>query len=233
METLEQPEIRDYYADLGSLPQSATPADIKAAWFKLAKQHHPDKKALGQVTDANEFRRIREAYDVLRNPSTRTKYDAQYPKVKSLWTLYHTQIARRRKLEAQIQAEAASRRKQAAAAAAKAKTEAEAQNQAKLQEARRLEKTRLAEIRSQEAARRLHHLERQKAAKDRSRLEQLKSAEILSTFLQEETRTQLWEDEMKRRKEEFGTVKREFEVRVWLSTKNNKEINKENMQLRA
>jgi curved DNA-binding protein CbpA len=51
-----EPEIPDYHADLG-VSQHASMREIKAAWFKLAKHYHPDKKAPGKKIDAKEFRR--------------------------------------------------------------------------------------------------------------------------------------------------------------------------------
>jgi curved DNA-binding protein CbpA len=51
-----EPKISDYYADLG-LPQQASLRDIKLAFFKLAKKHHPDKKAPGKPVDAQDFRK--------------------------------------------------------------------------------------------------------------------------------------------------------------------------------
>ncbi|RYP32600.1 hypothetical protein DL767_005105 [Monosporascus sp. MG133] len=53
---LLEPEIPDYYADL-ELPQQASPQAIKAAYYRLAKKHHPDKKAPGKSIDAQEFRK--------------------------------------------------------------------------------------------------------------------------------------------------------------------------------
>jgi preprotein translocase subunit Sec63 len=52
-----EPTISDYYADLG-LPQQASFRDVKLAFFKLAKKHHPDKKAPGMCIDAQDFRKV-------------------------------------------------------------------------------------------------------------------------------------------------------------------------------
>jgi DnaJ-class molecular chaperone len=63
----ENSSPRDYYADLGVSPY-ATPAEIRAAYLRLAKEHHPDKKV---DNDATEFRKIHEAYEKLRNVEPR------------------------------------------------------------------------------------------------------------------------------------------------------------------
>ncbi|KAJ4365876.1 hypothetical protein N0V83_008498 [Neocucurbitaria cava] len=65
---------RDYYAELG-LEFGASHEEIKAAFFALAKQHHPDKSG---ETDAVAFRRVREAYEKLTDASFRAEYDRAY-----------------------------------------------------------------------------------------------------------------------------------------------------------
>lgn len=59
MDQFDQPEprISDYYEDLG-LSQQASFRDVKLAYVKLAKKHHPDKKAPGKSIDAREFRKV-------------------------------------------------------------------------------------------------------------------------------------------------------------------------------
>ncbi|KAF2129732.1 DnaJ-domain-containing protein [Dothidotthia symphoricarpi CBS 119687] len=69
---------RDYYADLG-VTQSANLPAIKLAFYKLAKEHHPDKSGL---EDASAFRLAREAYEKLSDDSFRKKYDQTYWRVK-------------------------------------------------------------------------------------------------------------------------------------------------------
>jgi DnaJ-class molecular chaperone len=58
-----------YYSTLG-VAANATPEDIKQAYRKLAKQHHPD---LGG--DAAKFQQISEAYETLGDADKRAQYD--------------------------------------------------------------------------------------------------------------------------------------------------------------
>jgi hypothetical protein len=61
------------YAILGA-KQSDDDAAIKKAYFRMAKQWHPD---VCKEPDANRmFLRIREAYDILRVPRSKGRYDA-------------------------------------------------------------------------------------------------------------------------------------------------------------
>lgn len=67
----------DYYQILG-LVKTATPEDIKKAYRKLARKHHPDLNP--NVKDAQKnFQQINEANEVLSDPKKRKKYD-QYGK---------------------------------------------------------------------------------------------------------------------------------------------------------
>src|SRR5213592_2359588 len=62
----------DYYQLLG-VPRNATPDQIRSAYRKLAKQHHPDT---GEAPDgAERFKQISEAYEVLSDPERRQRYD--------------------------------------------------------------------------------------------------------------------------------------------------------------
>ncbi|PHS78816.1 MAG: molecular chaperone DnaJ [Rhodospirillaceae bacterium] len=61
------------YHTLG-LAQRATPADIKAAYRKLARKYHPDSNSgLAQAED--RFKEISNAYSLLSDPIQRRKYD--------------------------------------------------------------------------------------------------------------------------------------------------------------
>ena len=66
-------EFRDYYKTLG-VAKTASADEIKKAFRKLARQHHPD---LAQDKKAAEekFKEAAEAYDVLSNPEKKQRYD--------------------------------------------------------------------------------------------------------------------------------------------------------------
>ncbi|KKF94047.1 DnAJ-like protein [Ceratocystis platani] len=66
---------RDYYGDLGVSP-SATDAEIKKQFRKLALQYHPDRNR-GNEEDSNEkFQIIGAAHEILSDPTQRAKYNA-------------------------------------------------------------------------------------------------------------------------------------------------------------
>lgn len=66
----------DHYVILGLTP-AATPADIKRAYRRLARQHHPDTNKNPDA--ARRFRQITEAYEVLSDPARRRAYDQTRP----------------------------------------------------------------------------------------------------------------------------------------------------------
>jgi len=53
--------------------RSASAGELKKAYFALAKQYHPDVNKA--PTAAARFREISEAYDLLRDPASRSEYD--------------------------------------------------------------------------------------------------------------------------------------------------------------
>jgi curved DNA-binding protein len=69
----QQPEFQDYYRTLG-VPRSATQADIKKAFRKLARESHPDRHP-GDSGAERRFKEINEANAVLSDPAKRAKYD--------------------------------------------------------------------------------------------------------------------------------------------------------------
>src|SRR4051794_34287067 len=66
-------EFRDYYETLG-VPKTATEDEIKSAFRKLARKHHPDV-AKDKKAAEEKFKQINEAYEVLSDAEKRRKYD--------------------------------------------------------------------------------------------------------------------------------------------------------------
>ncbi len=63
----------DYYALLG-VEKTASEAELKAAFRKLAMKHHPDRNP-GDKTAEATFKELNEAYQVLSDPQKRAAYD--------------------------------------------------------------------------------------------------------------------------------------------------------------
>jgi curved DNA-binding protein len=66
-------EFIDYYKILG-LSKTATKNEIKAAYRKLARKHHPDLNPNNKEAE-KKFKAINEANEVLSDPEKRKKYD--------------------------------------------------------------------------------------------------------------------------------------------------------------
>ena len=66
--------MKNYYKIL-SVEEEASEEEIRARWIELTKRYHPD---LVKTKEADEkIREINEAYQVLRNKSTRLEYDLE------------------------------------------------------------------------------------------------------------------------------------------------------------
>ncbi|MDY5128566.1 J domain-containing protein [Actinotignum urinale] len=65
---------KDFYAELG-VAKDATQEEIKKAYRKLSRKHHPDRNG-GSKESEEKFKRVGEAYQVLSNPEDRKQYDA-------------------------------------------------------------------------------------------------------------------------------------------------------------
>ena len=66
-------EFKDYYSTLG-VAKTATEKEIKQAFRKLARKHHPDVNP-GDKSAESRFKELNEAYEVLGDPEKRRKYD--------------------------------------------------------------------------------------------------------------------------------------------------------------
>ena len=66
-------EYRDYYEILG-VDRNASEKEIKSAYRRLARKHHPDVNP-GDSSAEERFKEINEAHEVLSDPDKRSKYD--------------------------------------------------------------------------------------------------------------------------------------------------------------
>jgi DnaJ-class molecular chaperone len=87
----------DYFGVL-KVPQGATPAEIKAAYYRESRAYHPDRFAA--VPDAafrelvgKVYRRVNEAYTVLRDDAKRAKYLADVSGPERARKLRFTEVA--------------------------------------------------------------------------------------------------------------------------------------------
>lgn len=71
---MEAGDPRGYYEILG-LRRTASAAEVRAAFRERAKRYHPDRA--GSAADEARFRRLREAFETLRDPQLRLRYDAE------------------------------------------------------------------------------------------------------------------------------------------------------------
>jgi curved DNA-binding protein len=75
-------DFKDYYSILG-VAKTATEKEIKQAYRKLARKHHPDVNP-GDKSAEVRFKDLNEAYEVLGDPAKRKKYD----ELGSNWRMY-------------------------------------------------------------------------------------------------------------------------------------------------
>jgi DnaJ-class molecular chaperone len=67
-------DFKDYYATLG-VPKTASDKELKQAYRKLARKHHPDVNQGDKAGADSRIKEINEAYEVLGDPEKRKKYD--------------------------------------------------------------------------------------------------------------------------------------------------------------
>ena len=74
---LRRSKIKDYYKVIG-VPRDADERQIKSAYRKLSKLHHPDKavkQGLTKEAAEKKMAEINEAYEVLSDPELRARFD--------------------------------------------------------------------------------------------------------------------------------------------------------------
>ena len=80
----------DHYEVL-QVSQNADSETIERVYRMLAKRYHPDNSATG---DAERFRDVREAYEILLEPERRAEFDVKYDKEKTLqWQIFDQGLA--------------------------------------------------------------------------------------------------------------------------------------------
>lgn len=67
--------MQNHYQTLG-VSETATDAEIKSAYRKLAMEHHPDRNG-GSAESEAKLKELNQAYDALKDPSKRAIYDEQ------------------------------------------------------------------------------------------------------------------------------------------------------------
>lgn len=74
---LKRSKTKDYYKVLG-LPRDADELQIKGAYRRMVKQHHPDKAHKLGITKEDAERKmasVNEAYEILSDPELKQRYD--------------------------------------------------------------------------------------------------------------------------------------------------------------
>src|ERR1044072_9321645 len=80
-------DFKDYYSTLRGA-NTATEKEIKQAYRKLARKHHPDVNPTDKSAESR-FKELNEAYEVLGDPAKRKKYD----ELGANWRMYEQAAA--------------------------------------------------------------------------------------------------------------------------------------------
>src|SRR6266481_2973711 len=83
-------DFKDYYSTLG-VAKTATEKEIKQAYRKMARKHHPDVNQ-GDTSAESRFKEVSEAYEVRGDPEKRRKYD----ELGANWRMYDQPGAQQR-----------------------------------------------------------------------------------------------------------------------------------------
>lgn len=67
-------KYEDYYKVLG-ISRTANESEIKKAYRKLAREHHPDRNPNNKAEAEAKFKKINEAYEILSDPKKKSQYD--------------------------------------------------------------------------------------------------------------------------------------------------------------
>lgn len=136
--------MRDPYSVLG-VKRDAAADEIKAAWRSKAKSVHPDHN-LDDPTATGRFAEVGQAYDVLKDPARRRRYDTAAENHQTIMQQRQNAKAAEERAKAaranaeQVMEELARANAQRAQSQAKAKAEAQSQPQAQTQTQARSQK---------------------------------------------------------------------------------------------
>jgi curved DNA-binding protein CbpA len=92
------------YYEVLELNLDSKPDDIRRAFRRLAKKHHPDLNHHDPKTAEEHFRKIRDAFDTLINVETRRAYDQKLRTTLSKTQNTYPEILKKRKDDPQAQA---------------------------------------------------------------------------------------------------------------------------------